>query len=171
VVLFKVSDIKEGDLPGIGKKFEMELESGEKVVVIVHDEGMREVYQFNTSEEDDDPASSVTMTDLEARQVGSIIAGTFYKPRKLEKLQLALSDLRIEWLKITQNSQILGKSIGDLGLRKNMGINVIACIFSKCKNCQVTSQINPGPRFVFEEGQTIVVAGAAENIKKFEKLI
>lgn len=166
-----MNEIKEGDLPGIGKKFEMVLESGEKVVVVVHDEGMREVYHFDTAEEDADPRSSVTMTDLEARQIGSIIAGTFYKPKKLEKLQLALSDLRIEWLKITKNSKILGKSIGELGLRENMGINVVACIFSKCNDCSTQNRINPGPSFVFEEGQTIVVAGTAENVKKFEKLV
>ena len=166
-----MSEIKEGVLPGIGNKFEAELESGEKVVVVIHDEGTREVYHFATNNDDDDPVSSVTMTDLEARQLGAIIAGSFYKPKKLEKLQMALADLRIEWIKIGEKSKIIGKSIGELGLRKNIGVSVIASIFNKCKGCPTASQINPGPQFIFEEGQTIVVAGTAENIKQFEEMI
>ena len=118
--------IKEAELPGLGKKFEISLDNGDRVAVVILDEGNREVYYFPAGEED--ALSSVTMTDQEARQVGAIISGSFYQPHLLEKLETAVADLHIEWIKVQEGSEVAGKSIGELGLRKNHGIIVIAAI-------------------------------------------
>jgi len=134
-----MSVIKEAELPGLGKKYEVTLESDDQLVVVIHDEGHRELYVF--IEDEEDPVASVTMTDQEARQVGSIINGSFYQPRLLERLETAVSDLHIDWLVIDTRSKIVGKSIGSLCLRKNHGINIIAAIEDKhdCRNAKPTS--------------------------------
>ncbi|MGQ9824658.1 MAG: cation:proton antiporter regulatory subunit [Desulfotomaculales bacterium] len=162
-----MSLIREAELPGLGKKFQVELENGERVVILIHDDGQREVYHFSGSEED--PVDSFLLNDQEARQVGSIISGAFYQPRALEKLEAAVSDLRIEWLKVKESSPICGRSIGELGLRKNHGIIVISVIDEKSRNRKENTFINPGPGFVFYPGQIIVVAGKSEKMKKFEE--
>lgn len=164
-----MSTIKEAELPGLGKKFEVSLDSGDRVVVVIHDEGAREVYHIPEGE--DDATSSVTMTDQEARQVGAIISGSFYQPRLLEKLRTAVADLHIEWLKVQENSRVAGKSIGDLGLRKNHGIIVIAVIEDKLKCRRAHTRINPGPSYVFTPGHTIVAAGTKENMDQFESML
>ncbi len=164
-----MSIIKEAELPGLGKKFEISLDNGDRVAVVIHDEGMREVYHFPAGE--DDPLSSVTMTDQEARQVGSIISGSFYQPRLLEKLETAVADLHIEWLQVEIGSAIAGKSIGELGLRKNHGIIVIAVIEDIKKGRKGKTLINPGPSYVFTPGHTIVAAGLQEKMRQFEGLL
>ncbi|MCG8401417.1 MAG: potassium transporter TrkA [Firmicutes bacterium] len=161
--------IKEAELPGLGKKFEISLDNGDRVAVVILDEGNREVYYFPAGEED--ALSSVTMTDQEARQVGAIISGSFYQPHLLEKLETAVADLHIEWIKVQEGSEVAGKSIGELGLRKNHGIIVIAAIEDKSKGKQCKSLINPGPSHIFTPGYTIVAAGIKEKMHQFEKML
>lgn len=161
-----MSLIKEAELPGLGKKFVVALENGDQVAIVIHDEGTREVYYFPEGE--DDPISDITLNDHEARQVGAIISGSFYQPRELERLETAVAELKIEWLSVRENSQIAGKSIGELGLRKNHSINVIAAIEGKRKG---NTRINPGPSYVFTPGHTIVVAGTKDKMKEFEELL
>ncbi len=160
--------IKEAELPGLGKKYQVELESGESMVVVIYDEGHRELFYFPAHESE--PAFSVTLTDQEARQIGSIIGGAFYQPKMLEKLEMAIAELRIEWLKIAPDAQVVGKSIGDLHLRKNLGVTVIAILEEDQKGKKKTAAINPGPGFVFTPGQTVVVAGKAGNIEQFQEM-
>jgi len=163
-----VAQIREAELPGLGKKYLVELESGERLGIIIYDEGNRELFYF--APEEDEPTCSVALTDQEARQVGSIIGGAFYQPKLLEKLETAIADLHIEWLKVVPQAQVVGKTIGELGLRKNLGVTVIAVIeeVDKKKKC---AAINPGPTFTFVPGQTVVVAGRRDSVARFEGMV
>jgi len=160
--------IREAELPGLGKKFQLSLENGDQLSVIIHDDGTREVYYFTA--DGDDPLATVTLSDQESRQLGSIIGGAFYQPRTLERLDTAVSDLRIEWLKVKEKSDIAGKSIGDLGLRKNHGIVVIAVLEDKGGGRKETISINPGPGYIFQPGHTVIAAGKNSKMKEFEKM-
>lgn len=164
-----MSLIRESELPGLGKKYQIELESRERLVIIIYDEGHRELYYIPSGE--NEPASSFTLTDQESRQVGSIIGGAFYQPRILDRLELAIAELRIEWLKVTQNAPVAGKSIGELGLRKNLGIAVVAIIEEGSKGKKKATAINPGPGFIFLPGQIVVCAGKLGNIEKFQEIV
>lgn len=160
--------IREAELPGLGKKYQLNLETGEQITVVIHDDGTREVYYF--TEDADEPLASVTLTDKESRQLGSIIGGAFYQPQTLEKLETAVSDLRIEWLKVREKSKIAGQSIGELELRKNHGVIIIAVMEDKGKGRKASLYINPGPSYVFQPGHTVVAAGKFDKIKAFEKM-
>lgn len=163
-----MSLIREAELPGLGKKFQLNLESGEQIVVIVHDDGRRELYHF--AGDGDDPLSSVTLSDQESRQLGSIIGGSFYQPRTLDRLDTALSDIRIEWMKVKERSGVAGKSIGELGLRKNHGIVIVAVMEDRGGGRRETLHINPGPDYVFQPGHTVIAAGKVYKIKDFERM-
>lgn len=157
--------IREAELPGLGKKYQVTLENGEEVAVVIHDNGHREIYHFLP--DSDDAVDSFILNDQEARQLGSIIGGAFYQPRALEKLEAAVADLRIDWLKVKDTSPINGRSIGELGLRKNHAIVVVAVIDDRCRSKKDGACINPGPGFVFQPGQTLIVAGHAAKMKQF----
>lgn len=159
-----MATIRESELPGIGKKFQVEAKSGDKFIIVVHDDGRRELYQFD-SEDPDEIVSVVTLDDTEARQVAAIIGGMVYEPKALETVEVSLEDLVIEWVKIEPHFQCVGKSIFDLDVRQRTGATVLAMVE---KNRQ---KINPGPDDRIQSNMTLVVAGERKQIKQLKELL
>ncbi|ACX63541.1 potassium/proton antiporter regulatory subunit, CPA2 family [Paenibacillus sp. cl141a] len=159
-----MSIIRESDLPGIGKKFLIQARSGDKLVVVIHDDGRRELYHF----EDDDPEetiSQITLEDDEARQIAGIIGGMTYKPKALETIEVTLEDLIIEWARIEPHYKCVGQSIAGLQVRQRTGANVLAIVNKK------EQKINPGPDDILTAGSTLVLAGERKQIKQLKELL
>ncbi|USG63949.1 cation:proton antiporter regulatory subunit [Brevibacillus ruminantium] len=158
-------NIWESDLPGIGRKFQMETRMGEKLVVVIHDSGRRELYFFD-QENAEECTSSVTLEDDEALQAAGILGGMSYKPKALDTVNLSLNDLVIEWYKISPQAACIGKSIGEVDVRQKTGATIIAVI-----NPDQKKQITPGPDHVFIANALLVVAGERESLKTLKVLL
>ena len=158
-----MSVVRESDLIGIGKKYQIETEAGDNMVVVIHDDGRRELYR---SEENDHETHCVmTLSDEESRQVAGIIGGLSYKPKALETIEVALDDLRIEWYKVGDSNDGVNKSIGQLEVRQRTGASIIAAIRDE------DTVINPGPDYVIMSGVTLVIAGKRNNIKLLKEIL
>jgi TrkA domain protein len=160
-----MSSIRESDLPGIGRKFQIETRSGDKLVIVIHDDGRREVYHFD-NDDPEESISMVTLDDSEARRVGGILGGMTYMPRALENVDVNFDEMFIEWYKVEPGSKAIGMSIGDLGIRKKTGATIIAIV----KRDQMKI-VNPGPEQVIREGATLVILGERAKVKACKQLI
>lgn len=158
-----MSVVRESDLIGIGKKFQIETEAGDNMVVVIHDDGRRELYRHEY--EDNETRCVMTLSDEESRQVAGIIGGLSYKPKALETIEVALDDLRIEWYKVEPTNDGVNKTIGELDVRQKTGASIIAAI----KDAE--TKINPGPDYLIEPGATLVIAGKAKHIKLLKELL
>ena len=159
-----MSLIEEIDLPGIGRKFQITSRSGDKLVIVVHDDGRREIHHFD-NDDPEESISMVTLDDTEARRVGGILGGMAYIPKALESVDVAFDDMVFEWYKVEHGSKSIGKTIGELHVRKKTGAMVIAIIKKDQKI------INPGPENVIPEGATLVVIGHRRQVKACKELI
>ncbi|MBO9598614.1 MAG: cation:proton antiporter regulatory subunit [Cohnella sp.] len=158
-------NIMETDLPGIGKKFQVSARSGDKLVIIVHDDGRRECYHFEHGDPEES-ISMVTLDDDEARVVAAMIGGMTYKPKTLETIEVALNDLVIEWVKIEADFACVGRSIGEMDIRRNCGATVIALV-----EPNGAKTINPGPEFLLREDAMLVAAGERAQHKWLKRLL
>ncbi len=154
-----MSEIKESELPGIGKKFTLELDSGDKLVVVIHSSGEREVFKF--IQDNDEPISVTTLADEEARQIGAILSGTYFQPVVEEEHKLAMKNAAMEWIKIAPDSILASKKIEELDIRKKTGVSITTIIRGEAVIP------NPPPSEIIQPHDTLIIIGNNEQVKNF----
>jgi TrkA domain protein len=149
-------DIKESDLPGVGKKFSFHTGDGE-VIVILHNTGRREVY--TRSDPDEDSEKVLELSNKEARVVGSILEGAYFQPVPDENMEATLTDddNLIEWVEVEEGSALDGVTLSEADIRAEYGVTVVAV------QDDDTTVPNPDSETVLEAGQTLVLVGPHEG--------
>jgi TrkA domain protein len=157
-------DLRETRLPGIGTKFTLELASGGRLAVIVHNDGKRELYFFRRTG-DDEPRAVIVLDDDEARQLGAVIGGAFERPKIVEELEMALGELLIEWEPVPDTSPWIGKTLAECGFRAKTGVTIIAIL----REPEPVSGARPDD--VIQRGDTLVTVGKAGQYAAFRELL
>jgi TrkA domain protein len=152
-------DIREHDLPGVGKKFAIQTNEGDRMTVIIHNNGTREIYHFKKGE--DYPFHAVRLTDAEARKFGAVLGGAYFQPPVAESMDMVMEQLSIEWLKVEAGSPLAGKTIQDAAIRQRTGASVIAILRGG------RAHPNPQPADRIEAGDTLMVIGDREQVDAF----
>jgi len=152
-------------LPGIGKKFQLQTRSGEKIVVVVHDDGRREIYHYY-HEDPDNSISMVTLDDEESRFIAAILGEMTYRPKALATVDDTFGDMLIEWYKIEPGAYAVDKTIKDLCIRRVTGGTIIAIVEQ-----DQSKIVNPGPGATFRNGATVVILGEKNQVKACKQLL
>lgn len=152
--------IKETDLPGVGKKYVIELEAGGELTLIIHNTGRRELYLIE--EEEEEPACVFSLNEEEARELGFLLAGTTYQPVSTEKMELLMKEIVMEWVKVGENSNFVGKTIAELQIRRRTGVSIIAII----RDGKMIPSPDPYQEKI-QAGDTLIVVGTREQLLKF----
>jgi TrkA domain protein len=155
--------VYETAVPGVGHKFELELGGGERLVVVVHHDGNRELYLRPGPGEDSRPL--VGLTGKQARQLGSILEGAYFQPVEMDDLRVPLGESIIEWVEIEEDADLVGWSLGDCRVRERTGVSVIAV-----QRGEETIG-NPKPDLVLAVGDILVALGTREEQAAFRALV
>ena len=116
--------VYETEIPGVGRKFEVELDDGSRAVVLHHHDGRRELFR-----RPDPEADSEQVFDLPAetaRRLGSILTGAHFESVDAGDLSVPLGDAIIEWVDVPADSPLVGETIGEANVRAETGASVIA---------------------------------------------
>jgi TrkA domain protein len=157
-------EVRETRLPGVGVRYSCETAHGGRLIVILHNEGLREVYFFARAH-DDEPTAVIQLEDDEARQIGALIGGAYERPKIVEELEMAFGELSIEWVPVPDSSPAIGKTLAECGFRQRTGITIIAILREP--------DPVPGaqPTDVVMRGDTLVTVGRLGQYPAFRRLL
>lgn len=149
-------DVYESDLPGVGKKFVVDLEGEDQLVVVIHNTGTREVFLRPGPGGADEKLFE--LSDQLARMVGMIVEGAYVQPIESETIQTVLDDDSIiEWTRLAEDSPVANETIGATQLRQRTGATVVAIL----RGDETITEV--GPRTTLRPGDTLVTIGSREH--------
>ncbi len=157
-------DLRETRLPGIGVKYAFTTARGSRLVVILHNDGEREIYWYRRGG-DDEPGAVIELHDDEARELGALLGGAFERPKIVEDLEMALGELLIEWVRVPDTSPAIGRTLADCAFRARTGVTIIAIL----REPEPVSGAQPHD--VIQRGDTLVTVGKAGQYQAFRKLL
>lgn len=155
--------IYEADVPGVGKRYEVETDDEERLVVIVHHDGRRELFRRNHPD-----ADAEKLFDLSAgvaREAANVLQGADFQPLDLDDIDVPLGDAIIEWVEVPDDSPIAGQTIGAVQLRQETGATVAAI---QRGDDTIGS---PTPDTALNPGDILVVIGTRAEQKALEALL
>ncbi|MGH8948642.1 MAG: cation:proton antiporter regulatory subunit, partial [Acidimicrobiia bacterium] len=149
-----MSKIEETRLPGVGVRFDFVSEQGQRVGVVHHRGGRREIFIATAS----DPDTAELVLDLSDDDAHTLVDVLGVSPviEEIAKLQ-QVEGLAIDWLPVHPSSPYSGKTIGDARIRTRTGASVVAVIRGD------DPFPAPGPEFVFDPNDLVVVVGTAQG--------
>ena len=151
--------VSEQDLPGIGRRFDLVCSEGERVSVVIHHSGRRDLYVLQSGS--GGRPVTVTLTDDQARRLGAILAGAYFKPAAAAQMEAVIGGLLIDWVTLRADSPGVGRSIADLEIRRRTRMTVAAIVRDD------VPLVAPEPNEVLRAGDRLVVVGRPDDLSGF----
>jgi TrkA domain protein len=155
-------EIDETLLPGVGVRHEFTTTSGERVAVVTHRDGRREIARY----ERDDPDACRTVLRLggdDARAMADLLGGNQVS-ETVVAVQQQIEGLAIEWITLT-DAPTVGRTIGEGAFRTRTGASIVAVL----RHAETVPA--PGPDFAFEAGDVVVAVGTADGLAQLRSLL
>ena len=148
--------VYETDLPGVGRKFEVDLPDGSRLVVVTHNTGRREVFHRPTP--DADSEKLFELPDRVARTVGSILEGAYFQPVQTDRVETMLAEgLSIEWYAVDEDSELVGETLESAQVGQRTGTSIVAIQ----RGDDVISA--PGAETTIRAGDTLVAVASPSD--------
>ena len=152
-----MGDIQEVKLPGVGVRYEFETADGNRIGVVSHRSGLREIY-VSRRDDPDEFRRALGLSPDDARTLAELLGATRVA-QQLTDLQQRIEGLAIDWLPLRSDSPYAGRTIGDARMRSRTGVSVVAIVRGD------DDMPAPGPEVRIESGDYLVVVGTARGIE------
>jgi TrkA domain protein len=152
-------DVTETDLPGVGKKHEIQLKSGLQAIVLTHNSGKREL--MSKEDGDVDPERLLELTDQESRVLGTVLEGAYFQPVESgdEEMMIA-DDLMINWVTVAETASVVGKNASE-------AVPEDSTVLAIHRNGELVTGVPP--EFSFDSGDTVIITGTRDAVTAFEE--
>lgn len=150
---------RETELPGVGTKHSIDLAGGDELVAVEHRAGHWELARV------DEAGNTTPLAQLqtrEAAELGRILSRAEVRQEDPRK-RLLLEEFGLEWLKLEEDSPLVGATLQSSEIRARTGASVIAVLRPE------RSLASPAPDTEFRDGDTLVVMGQRDQVESFLK--
>ncbi len=149
-------DIRETRLPGVGMHLEFTIRTGERVGVIVHRSGRRDLVVCTS----DDPDSCQEILHLEEDEAHALVEalGVSHVTEEAARLQLALGGLSIQWVEVAAGSKGDAHTVYDVEHLEQADASIVAVMRDGEKIA------SPPSTFAMRAGDTVVLVGTREGV-------
>lgn len=158
-----MAEITEIQLPGVGVRYEFITADGDNVGVVCHHSGRRELVMY--ARDDPDRARSLVELNAEDSRTLSELLGASQVSEAMAAVQQRIEGLVLDWIDVTEESSLAGRTIADGQLRTRTGASVVAVIRGE------TTEPAPEPDFVMQAGDVAVAVGTAEGLEQLRRLL
>ncbi len=156
-------EVTETQLPGVGVRHDFTTASGERIGVLSHRSGRRELVVYRR----DDPDACLTTLHLSAEDTRTLaeLLGATQVSEVLAAVQQRLEGVAIDWVTIPAQSPYAGSTIRRGEFRTRTGVSIVAVVRGE------TTFPAPGPDFSFEPGDVAVAVGTPRGLAQFATLL
>jgi TrkA domain protein len=152
-------EIEETKLPGVGVRHEFTTAAGERVAVLTHRSGRREIALYDRR----DPDACRTVLHLDPDDTRSLaeLLGASQVSEVIGAVQQDVEGIAIDWITLRSG----GATIGDGQLRKRTGASIVAIL----RNGGTIAA--PGPEERLLAGDVVVAVGTPEGLDQLRALL
>jgi TrkA domain protein len=158
-----MAEVYETKLPGVGVRHDFVTQDGERIGVIVHRTGRREIVVYDGR----DPDACTAMLDLssaDTRTLGELL-GASQVVEAVGAVQHEIDGLAIEWIQLPETSSAVGATIEAGRYRTHTGASIVAVVRGD------TTVPAPTPDFEFAFGDTVVAVGTTDGLASLRRLM
>ncbi|GAA3651639.1 cation:proton antiporter regulatory subunit [Nonomuraea antimicrobica] len=148
-------EVEQTALPGIGLRHDFTTRKGQRVGVISHRTGRRDLVIYD-KEDPDAVCHMVKLNDEEADALAELLGAPRIVAR-LNQLHQQVEGLVSVQLPIPADSPYADRPMGDARVRTRTSASIVAIV----RAGQVFA--SPGPGFVFSVGDVVVVVGSEDS--------
>ena len=156
-------EVSETPLPGVGVRHEFVTAGGERIAVITHRTGRRELAIYDRA----DPDACTTVLHLSSDDTRTLaeLLGASPVSEAVAAVQQRLEGLAIDWVTIPAGARFIGSTIGEGEFRTRTGASIVAVVRGG------TTLPAPGPDHHFEARDVIVAVGTTEGLAQLRTLL
>lgn len=155
--------VYESELPGVGHQYEIEIDGDERLIVLIHHDGRRDLYR--RPGENEDSVQIASLTGKQARQLGSILEGAYFQPVETDHLEVPLGGAIMEWVTVEPDSPLADQTLRENDIRQRTGVSIIAIQRDE------ETIANPDPDLTITPGDVIVSLGTRNEQAMLAQLI
>ncbi|HEV2074650.1 MAG TPA: cation:proton antiporter regulatory subunit [Thermoleophilaceae bacterium] len=153
-----MAQVEETQLPGVGVRHDFVTRRGERIGMITHRTGHRELLIYDR----DDPDAcreTLRLEEDDVRALSEMLGGS-HVTEQLGELQQSVEGLTIDWVPVGRESRCSGRTLASLGLRTEVSATIVAVLRG--------GESLPAPPLDFElrEGDVAVVVGTRDGAKQ-----
>ena len=157
-----MAEIRETLLPGVGVRHELTTAAGERLALLTHRTGRRELAIYDR----DDPDVCRTLLHLSGEDTATLgeLLGASQVSETVRRVQ-QLEGVAMDWITVDAASPSAGSTIADGQYRTRTGASIVAIIRGE------TTVPAPGPDVRLDGGDVVVAVGTPAGLEQLRSLL